>query len=141
MRTILCETQMKEFLLQGGVLVVAEIQILRHQRRPRFSLQPQSEHSKSAGHRAGFICEVLVPLKLPHSQPSVSLHSRMQIGVLHCTGKELIDSLLGRAGNGQIEFFLPTELHRVTAGKFLLLQHRTQVVQDFSIALLRGVLC
>ena len=40
-------------------------------------------------------------------------------------------------------FFFPRNwgvfLHRVTAGKFLLLQHRTQVVQDFSIALLRGV--
>ena len=60
----------------------------------------------------------------------------MQIGVLHSAGKELIDSLLGQAGNGQIEFFLATELHRVTAGKFLLRQHRTQVVQDFSIALL-----
>ena len=64
----------------------------------------------------------------------------MQTGVLHSAGKELIDSLFGQAGNRQIEFFLPTELHRVTAGKFLLLQHRTQVVQDFSIALLGGVL-
>ena len=63
----------------------------------------------------------------------------MKIRVLHSTGKELIDALFGQAGNGQIEFFLPTELHRVTAGKFLLLQHRTQVVQDFSIALLGGV--
>ena len=130
---------MKEFPLQGGVLVVAEIQILRHQRRPSFSLQSQGEHSKGAGHCAGFIREVLVPLKLPHSQTSVSLHSRMQTGVLHSAGKELIDSLLGQAGNGQIEFFLPTELHRVTAGKFLLRKHRTQVVQDFRIAPLGAV--
>ena len=63
----------------------------------------------------------------------------MQIGVLHSAGKELVDSLLGQAGNGQIEFLLSSELHRVTAGEFLLLQHRIQVVQDFSIALLRGV--
>ena len=63
----------------------------------------------------------------------------MQIGVLHSAGKELIDSLFGQAGNGQIEFFLPTELHRVTAGKSLLLQHRTQVIQNFSIALLGGI--
>ena len=130
---------MKEFLLQGGVLVIAEIQILRHQRRPLFSLQPQSEHSKRAGHGASFIREVLVPLILPHSQTSVSLYSRMQIGVLHSAGKELIDSLLGQAGNGQIDFLLSSALHRVTAGEFLLLQHRAQVVQDFSIALLRGV--
>ena len=81
----------------------------------------------------------MVPLKFPHSQTSVSRHSRMQIGVLHSTGKELIDALFGQTGNGQIEFFLPTELHRVTAGKSLLLQHRTQVIQNFSIALLRGV--
>ena len=66
---------MKEFLLQGGVLVIAEIQILRHQRRPLFSFQPQSEHSKRAGHGAGFIREVLVPLILPHSQTSVSLYT------------------------------------------------------------------
>ena len=130
---------MKEFPLQRGVLVIAEIQIFRHQRHPRFSLQSQGKHGEGTGHRTGFICEVLVPLKLPHSQTSVSLHSRMKIGVLHSTGKELIDSLFGQAGNRQIEFFLPTELHRVTAGKFLLLQHRTQVVQDFSIALLGGV--
>ena len=121
------------------MLVVAEIQILRHQRRPRFSLQPQGKHGEGAGHRTGFIRKVLIPLKLPHSQTSVSLHSRMKIRVLHSTGKELIDALFGQAGNGQIEFFLPTELHRVTAGKFLLFQHRTQVVQDFSIALLGGV--
>ena len=62
-----------------------------------------------------------------------------RFGVLDSTGKELIDSLLGQAGNGQIEFVLSTELHRVTAGEFLLSQHRTQVVQDFSIALLGGV--
>ena len=102
---------MKEFPLQRGVLVVAEIQILRYQRCPPFSLQPQSEHSKGAGHCTGFIREVLVPLKLPHSQTSVSLYSRMQIGVLHSTGKELIDSLLRQSGNGQIEFFFSSKLH------------------------------
>ena len=63
----------------------------------------------------------------------------MQIGVLHSAGKELIDSFLGQAGNGQIDFLLSSELHRVAAGEFLMLQHRTQIVQDFSIALLRGV--
>ena len=64
----------------------------------------------------------------------------MQIGVLHSAGKELIDALLGQAGNGQIDFLLSSEFHRVTAGEFLLLQHRTQVVQDLGIALLGGVL-
>ena len=64
----------------------------------------------------------------------------MQTGVLHSAGKELIDSLLGQAGNGQIDFLLSSELHRVTAGKFLLRKHRAQVVQGFIIALLRGIL-
>ncbi|CAN4033941.1 Sortase, partial [Dysosmobacter welbionis] len=135
----LSDQGMKEFPLQGGVLVIAEIQIFRHQRCPRFSLQPQGKHGEGAGHRTGFIRKVLIPLKLPHSQTSVSLHSRMKIGMLHSTGKELIDSLFGQAGNRQIEFFFPTELHRVTAGKSLLRKHRTQVVQDFSITLLGGV--
>ena len=120
------------------MLVVAEIQILRYQRCPSFSLQSQGEHSKGAGHCTGFIREVLVPLKLPHSQTSISLHSWMQTGVLHSAGKELIDSLFRKTRNGQIEFFLSTELHRVTAGKFLLRKHRTQVVQDFRIALFGG---
>ena len=62
----------------------------------------------------------------------------MQIGVLHSAGKELIDALLGQAGNEQIDFLLSSEFHRVTAGE--LLQHRTQVVQDLGIALLGGVL-
>ena len=92
---------MKEFLLQGGVLVVTEIQILCYQRCPLFSLQSQGEHGKGARHGAGFIRKVLIPLKLPHSQTSVSLHSWMQIGVLHSAGKELIDSLLGRPGIGR----------------------------------------
>ena len=117
--------EQEEFPLQGGVLVVAEIQILRHQCRPLFSLQPQSEHSESAGHRAELISKVFIVLILPHGQTSVSLYSRMQTGVLYSTGKELIDALFGQAGNGQIEFFFSSELHRVTAGEFLLLQHRT----------------
>ena len=66
--------EQEEFPLQGGVLVVAEIQILRHQCRPLFSHQPQSEHSERARHRTGFIREVLVPFILPHSQPCIPLN-------------------------------------------------------------------
>ena len=45
---------------------------------------------------------------LPHGQTSVSaLAPNVRIGVLHSTGKELIDSLLGQAGNGQINLSFP----------------------------------
>src|SRR5699024_11653918 len=108
-------------------------------RRHTRSKRDWSSDVCSSDLRTGFIRKVLIPLKLPHSQTSVSLHSRMQIGVLHSTGKELVYSLFGQTGNGQIEFFLPTELHRVTAGKSLLLQDRPQVIQNFSITLLLGV--
>jgi len=65
---------MKEFLLQGGVLVVAEIQILRHERCPLFSFQSQSKHGEGSGHGAGFIGEVVVPFILPHGQPCIPLN-------------------------------------------------------------------
>ena len=102
---------MKEFLLQRGMLVVAEVKILRHQRCPPFSLQSQSKHGESAGHHAEFFCEILVELIFPHGQTDIPFYGRVQIRVLHGAGKKLVDSLLGQTGNRQIDFVLSTEIH------------------------------
>jgi len=63
----------------------------------------------------------------------------VEAGVLHGTGKELVYSLFGQSCDGKIPLFRPFELHRIAAGKILLLQKLTQVVQYFMAALLRAV--
>ena len=50
-----------------------------------------------------------------------------------------MDALLGQTGDGQVEFLRPAKFYGVTAGELRLLQHRTQVVQDFNIALLSRI--
>ena len=56
---------------------------------------------------------------------------------MHGTGKKLVYSLLGQSCNGQILLFRSFELHSIAAGKIILLQKLTQVVQHFMTAFLR----
>ena len=64
------------------------------------------------------------------------IRDRVEAGVLHGTGKELVYSLFGQSCDGKITLFRPFELHRIAAGKILLFQKLTQVVQHFMAAFL-----
>ena len=96
----------------------------------------QGEHGKTSGERALLIAEIGVLLILPHGKPGVPFHQGVEARVLHGTGKELVYSLFGQSCDGKIALFRPFELHRIAAGKVLLLQNLTQVVQHFVAAFL-----
>lgn len=61
----------------------------------------QGKHGKGARHGAGLIRGSLY-LVLLHGQPSIILHPDMETGIPHRTGKKLMDTLLGQAGDGQV---------------------------------------
>ena len=119
-----------------GVLIIAEIEIIPYQLPPLLPQHSQGEHGKTSGERALLIAEIGVLLILPHGKPGVPFHQRVEAGVLHGTGKKLIDSLFGQSCDGKIPLFRSFELHRIAAGKILLLQNLTQVVQHFMAAFL-----
>ena len=122
-----------------GVLIITEIEIIPYQLPPLLPQHSQGEHGKTSGERALLIAEIGVLLILPHGKPGVPFHQGVEAGVLHGTGKELVYSLFGQSCDGKIPLFRPFELHRIAAGKILLLQKLTQVVQHFTAAFLRVV--
>ena len=85
------------------------------------------------------IGEVLIPLVLLHGKPGIILHPDMEAGVPHRAGKELVDALLGQAGDGQVELLRPAELDGVAAGELRLLQHLHQIAQRLVAAPLGAV--
>ena len=119
-----------------GVLIITEIEIIPYQLPPLLPQHSQGEHGKTSGERALLIAEIGVLLILPHGKPGVPFHQGVEAGVLHGTGKELVYSLFGQTCDGKIPLFRSFELHRIAAGKILLLQNLTQVVQHFVAAFL-----
>ena len=122
-----------------GVLIITEIEIIPYQLPPLLPQHSQSEHGKTSGERALLIAEIGVLLILPHGKPGVPFHQGAEAGYCTAQAKSWFTPFLGRPVMGRYLFFRSFELHRIAAGKILLLQKLTQVVQHFTAAFLRVV--
>ncbi|EDS08839.1 hypothetical protein ANACOL_04451, partial [Anaerotruncus colihominis DSM 17241] len=54
----------------------------------------------------------------------------METGIPHRTGKKLMDTLLGQAGDGQVDLLRSAKLDGVAAGELRLLQNLNQIAES-----------